>query len=240
MLISVIQLDGSEIRGRDGTVGTLHDLLFDSENWSVRYIEVDTGKWLPGRRVILPPQVIESANYATKELQIRLTKEQVENSPTIENDMPVSYRKERELAKHFGWGMAWVNVPTIETETDGDPNLRSVNAVNGYRIEATDGNVGHIADFIVEADAGEDKPWVIRYLIIDTRNWLPGRHVILPPVWAKGIHWNSRTVDIDLKREIIRNSPEYDPHTPINRRYEEMFYDFYGRPCYWAEVERVV
>ncbi len=247
MLIAAQQLDGSQIEGKDGIVGTLRDILFDGTDWNIRYFEIDTGQWLPGRRVILPPQIVENADYALKRLYTSLSRDQIEQSPTIEQDLPVSRQKEAELAKHFGWGMAWANLEQRTNQAQADTNLRSINAINGYRIQATDGEIGHVTEFIVDdegADAGRDegqgdRPWIIRYLVIDTRNWLPGRQVLIPPVWAEAIHWDSRKIDLELTREVIENSPEYDPTTSINRRYEEVLYDFYGRPRYWTDYKGV-
>jgi hypothetical protein len=111
--------------------------------------------------------------------------------------------------------------------------------VSGYRIQATDGEIGHVDDFIIDDEASENGPWEIRYLIVDTRNWLPGKSVLIPPLWADSINWDTRHVRVGLTRGMIENSPEYDPAAPINRQYEEVFYDYYGRPRYWTEVSRV-
>jgi hypothetical protein len=90
-----------------------------------------------------------------------------------------------------------------------------------------------VEDFIFE-----ERSWVIRYLVIDTRNWLPGgRKVLITPDWIKEIEWSERTVSVDLEREAIRNSPEFDPAQPVNRAYELQLYDYYGRPCYWNAEE---
>jgi len=235
MLIAARQLRRCSIEGADGTVGTIKDLLFDGRIWKVRYFDVDTGGWLSGRRVILSPRTIHAVNYAAQTLATPLTKEQVEKSPPLESDLPVSRQKEIELAQYYSWGAYWASAESEPQEAEGDPNLRSTRAVSGYYIHAFDGEIGHVDDFIVD-----DEDWQIRYLVIDTRNWLPGRHVLIPPTWAESIDWKSRSVQVGLSRETIRNSPEYDPSAPINRQYEEVFYDYYGRPRYWTGAAHTV
>jgi hypothetical protein len=111
---------------------------------------------------------------------------------------------------------------------EGDPHLRSVGEVAGYHIEASDGEIGHIEDFIFD-----DETWKIRYVVVDTKNWLPGRKVLVSPLWVEDVSWRKRRVRVDLTQEEIKSSPEYDPTAPVNRQYEERLYDYYGRPRYW-------
>jgi hypothetical protein len=235
MLIAAKQLHRCSVEGADGTVGTVKDLLFDGWLWRVRYFDVDTGQLLPGRRVILSPGVIQPVDYAARKLATSFTTEQVKNSPPLENDLPVSRQKEAELAQYYAWGAYWASTESNREEAEGDPRLRSTRAVSGYRIKATDGEIGHVEDFVID-----DVAWQIRYLVVDTRNWLPGRKVLVPPEWAQLIDWAAQRVEVGLTRETIEKSPEYDPNTPINRQYEEVFYDYYGRPTYWTKAEHTV
>jgi hypothetical protein len=156
----------------------------------------------------------------------------------LESDLPVARRKEAELAKYYAWeaywGAEWTGVESKEEEIEGNPNLHSAREVAGYRVMAIDGEIGHVDDFIMDDEAWENGPWEIRYLVIDTRNWLPGRHVLIPPLWAESIRWSTRTAQIGLTQKLIEESPEYDPNAPVNRQYEEVLYDYYGRPRYWS------
>jgi hypothetical protein len=113
-----------------------------------------------------------------------------------------------------------------------DPHLRSVREVTGYRIEARDGGIGHVDDFLVDA-AG----WETRYLIVDTRNWLPGRKVLVAPGWVRDISWDDNKVYLDLTREEVKNSPEFDLDVRVGREYEQRLWTHYRRPPYW-DVER--
>lgn len=152
MLIAVKRLYGCSIRGLDDHVGTVKDLLFEGSTWKVRYLDVDTGHWLPGRRVILAPSVVQAADYANRLLGVSLTRKQVEDSPPLDAEMPVSRRKEIELARSYAWGAYWANLEAAHAaaDMDADPDLRSARAVTGYHIQAMDGEIGHVADFIMD------------------------------------------------------------------------------------------
>ena len=179
MLIASKQIVGCSLQGDGDSIGKVKDILFDEETWDVRYLDIDTGGWLYDRRVILSTATIHAADYVVQQLGTKLSREQVDKSPPLESDLPVSRRKEIELAKYYSWGAYWATLKETGggVETEGDPHLRSVRAVTGYRIEATDGDIGHIDDFIVDDGDLRTAPWGIRYLVIDTRNWLPGRRV---------------------------------------------------------------
>jgi PRC-barrel domain len=110
-----------------------------------------------------------------------------------------------------------------------DPHLRSCNAVTGYHIHATDGDIGHVSGFLVD-----DETWSIRYLVIDTSNWWVGHKVLIAPPWIKGVHWSDQTVSVDLSRESIKNAPPYDSTSDWGRDQERGLYRHYGRGGYWA------
>jgi hypothetical protein len=107
--------------------------------------------------------------------------------------------------------------------------LRSTNEVTGYYIQAADGQIGHVEDFAVDL-----RHWRIRYLVIDTRNWLPGRKVLVAAEWIQDIDWQSSEVTVALTKESIKNSPEYQPDR-LDRAYEARLYAHYALPGYWDE-----
>lgn len=112
-----------------------------------------------------------------------------------------------------------------------NPHLRSIREVTGYHIHATDGELGHIEDFIID-----DKTWAIRYLIIDTRNWLPGRKILLTPQWIDHMSWRESKVFINLPCETIRQAPAYTTEESLpSRDYETSLHQHYNRPIYWAD-----
>lgn len=243
MLKSASRLENLALRASDGVLGKVKDFLFDDRLWVIRYLAADTGQWLPGRRVLIIPSALQEPDATDDVLPVALTKEQIQNSPGIAEDKPVSRQREEELHAHYGWAPYWAGPEAAyfaaraaqsqeqereAAETPGDPHLRSVAEVSGYHIEAADGEIGHVEDFIVE-----DRTWWIRYLVVDTKNWLPARKVLVSPQWFHRVSWSDRTAATDLTREQIENCPEYDPSAPVNREYETRLYDYYGRPHYW-------
>jgi hypothetical protein len=110
----------------------------------------------------------------------------------------------------------------------GDPNLRSVRDVTGYYIQAIDGDIGHVEDFIVD-----DREWAIRYMVVDTRNWWPGKKVVVSPDWIRQVSWRESQVHVDLTRDALQSAPEYDPDLPLARDYESRLFQHHGRRGYW-------
>jgi hypothetical protein len=122
----------------------------------------------------------------------------------------------------------WSEKQAHATTPPEDSHLRSADEVTGYHIHATDGNIGHVEDFLVD-----DESWIMRYLIVDTRNWLPGRKVLVSPGWASSVDWPHKKVFVDLPREKIKNCPEYKSAEPVQREYENTIFNHYGFPPYW-------
>ncbi len=248
MLRSVRSLQGYAISAADGDIGKVHDFYFDDESWSVLYLVVDTGSWLPGRKVLVFSTNIEQPDWSEHILPVTLTKQQIETSPDIDLDKPVSRQHEIKLFNHYGWEPYWTAMaapgadiqPMVQPPADphpqasafeseeADPHLRSTREVTGYHISASDGDIGHVEDFIID-----DEEWIIRYMVIDTRNWLPGKKVLISPKWIENVRWVDGAVDVNFTQESIKNCPQYDPSEPVNREYEARLYDYYGRPKYW-------
>jgi hypothetical protein len=240
MLRSAKSLYGYTIRAKDDDIGKVHEFYFDDGTWTIRYLVVDTGSWLLGRRVLLSTTAVDEPEPEKQAFPVALTKEQVERSPHFGSDKPVSRQMEADLHTHYGWTPYWSGAGTAPAvaaarmaaiREPGDPHLRSAREVTNYRIHATDGEIGHVEDFIVESTM-----WIIRYMIINTRNWLPGRSVLVAPAWVSKVSWAKSKVFVDLDKEMIKNSPEFDPSAAVNREYELRLYDYYGRPKYWTQV----
>lgn len=240
MLHTVHQVLGRKVEGDSNQrLGTLADLLVDSFTWDVRYLVIDTGHWLAGRQVLIAPKIIGPIDWNEQDhsVHLPLTSQQIEQSPAIDSGQFVTRQQERDLADYFGWTGYWSDQPqrdpaqaTIHPEETfgAEADLRSTREVIGYFIEATDGELGHIDDLLLDLQT-----WIIRYLIVKTRNWLPGRHVLLSPAWIEAIHWERRHARVNLSRAQIEASPEYDPQQPIDRPYETALHDSYDRPKYW-------
>ena len=240
MLISTDTVFRVTLDHGEGTVGTVHDLFFDDQSWEVRYLVVKTGNWLSGRRVLLPPTVVEQRDWANHRLQVPLTQQQIKDSPDVDTDKPISMQKHREIMAYpYFPPMGGVPLPppaavsSPEPESEGDPHLRSAREVTGYDIEATDGPIGSIKELILDDEGYQHGWWEFRYLVVDTGNWLPGRKVLISPKWASSVDWSEQKVQVAMSREMVEGSPEFIPSEPINRRYEEVLYDYYGEPKYW-------
>lgn len=244
MLRSLNEIKGYGLKATDGDIGKVKDFYFDDLKWTIRYLAADTGNWMPGRKVLVSPRAIGEYDWLNgRKLPVSLTKKQIENSPRIESDAPVSHQKRKTMAELFNWTIYWrdhiiANVPDeliasaaeYVSGPEGDPHLRSVDEVRGYHIQATDHEIGHVENFIVETD-----DWCIRYMVVDTRNWLPGKKVLVAPDWVGPISWKERRTIVDMSSKQIEDSPEFDPTAPVNRDYEKKLYDYYGRPVYWLE-----
>ncbi len=232
MLWDASAINGYAIEASDGRLGTVSDLLFEDVGWVIRWLVVDTGNWLSGRKVLLPLSVLGEPDPARRHFPIKLTMQQVRDSPDIDTDEPVSRQVEASVYDYYGWYPYWgggvfpmsdaMAIPLVAPlrlsearphgpgSTDGrpdegDPHLRSIAAVTGYHVHATDGEIGHVEDFLVD-DAG----WSIRYIAIDTRNWWPGKKVLISPLSARG--WRVEEVR-DLARQF----------TPVEQRVGAVF-----------------
>src|SRR6266508_5022629 len=96
------ELKGVTIQATDGDIGSVQDLYFDDHSWTVRYLVVDTGTWLPGRQVLISPFAFRAISGASR-LQTTLTKDQIENSPSIDTDRPVNRQREIEDSRYYGY-----------------------------------------------------------------------------------------------------------------------------------------
>jgi hypothetical protein len=94
---------------------------------------------------------------------------------------------------------------------EGDPHLRSIAIVTGYRIHGTDGEIDHVEDFVVDV-AG----WSIRYIKVDPRNWWPGERVLISPRSVREIDWADRLIQVDVNRQNIKDGPRYDPSGTVD------------------------
>jgi sporulation protein YlmC with PRC-barrel domain len=103
MLRSVKSLTGFAIGATDGEIGKVKDIYFDDQTWKVRYLVVETGSWLFGRKVLLSPMALQPADMDAKHFPTNLTTDQVKNSPDIDTDKPVSIQQEEQLHLHYLW-----------------------------------------------------------------------------------------------------------------------------------------
>jgi len=251
MFVNSSSLKGLVVRATDGELGTVDQLYFDDETWAIRYLTVETGGWLGGRQVLISPFSVVHTDWEARRLDVALTQKQVENSPNINTHLPVSRQHEAAYLGYYGYPNYWggpylwgtelypsglvepVTTPAevladrIQRESN-DSHLRSTEAVTGYAIDAANGEIGHVEGFVVD-----DQAWAIRYMEVATRNWWPGKKVLVSPAWIERVSWEDSKVCVALTREAIQNGPEYVESIPVTREYERKLYAHYGRPPYW-------
>jgi hypothetical protein len=260
MLASASAIQKCTIRATDGDIGSVEDVYFDDHSWTVRYLVLDTGGWLSGRKVLVSPPAVERVDTEGRRIVTRLSRQQVQDSPSVDTALPVSRQNETQYAEYYGYPFYWMgpyrwgpvlypggplpagaapapggayprNVAeeiAARQRAEADPYLRSVKEVRGYGIEATDGGLGHVEDFLVEVPS-----WAVRYVVVDPRSWWPGPHVLVSPEWIIGVDWNESKVHVDVTREAVRRAPPYRRDAGVDREYEATLHAHYRRPGYW-------
>jgi hypothetical protein len=251
MLWDASAINGYAIAASDGRLGTVSDFLFDDASWLVRWLVVDTGNWLSGRKILLPPSALGHLDPKGREFAVGLTMRQVKDSPDIDTERPVSRQLEASIYDYYGWQPYWGTgllmggfdygdgaraVSTVPESrrleediaaaqrSNDDPHLRSIEAVTGYHIHASDGEIGHVEDFLVD-DAG----WGIRYITVDTRNWWPGKKVLISPRSVQEIDWTDNQVHLNVNRQKVKDGPVLESAMTVDRAYEEKhraYYDY--------------
>lgn len=204
------------IAATDADIGRINDVYFDDRSWMIRYIVVQMGEVLDGQKVLISLKDLKQPVWMPLHVRVNLTWREVENSPDISAHKPVSRQHLKEERNNGS----------------EDAHLRSTLEVIGYHLLATDGEIGHVEDFLFD-----DESWKIRYAIVDTSNWWDGRRVLLRPEWIKSVRWRSGKIQMDMSREKIKNSPEWDPNQPLSRKYELHLHKYYGGEPYWTEGE---
>ncbi|MFC1835473.1 PRC-barrel domain-containing protein [Thermodesulfobacteriota bacterium] len=235
---------GYGIQAIDGRIGTVKDFYFDDQKWSIRYVVVETGGWLTGRQVLISPASVKEPDWSNSLIHVTATREKIESSPPIRTDMPVSRQEEEKMVAHYEWPFYWGPLAAVDlgkaipihrksdesesTEDLGksDPHLRSLSEVIGYGVQASDHEVGRVADFLAS-----NNDWTIRLLVFDAGNWISGRKVVVLPDLVQAVEWDTKKIHVDLSEDQVRNSPEFEPGKPINSKQEVVFYDYYGRPA---------
>jgi len=214
---------GDSVQAVDGDLGKVSEFYFDDHTWTIRYMIVETGNWLLSRKVLVSTAALKKPRWESREFPVNLTRDQVRNSPDIDTQKPVYRQHETELHAYYRWPLYWEGgyggvlgitpYPVFENalvqktsaaEPKGDPHLRSTRQVTGYKIHATDGEIGHVEDFIID-----DENWALRFLVVDTGNWLPGKKVLISPAWIKSVNWADTSVYLDHTRDSLKNRPEF-------------------------------
>ncbi len=220
MTISFRETTGHVLQATDGEIGRCKDFLFDDETWTVRYMVADTRKWLPGRKVLISPLAISTTSWEDRTLPVQLSRDQIKNSPELDEDAPISRRQERRWADYFGYRRYWADPiawgpigtgmgpalpvdpslyrsePAPELEIDDRVHIRSCDEMLGYVVQATNGELGHVADVLIDPKRWSLHAWRIAALTLSQQRDVP-IHA------TESIDWHARTATLSLSRQDI-------------------------------------
>ena len=262
MLFAVSGLEGCAVKASDGEeVGSVKDFLFDDETWKIRWMVVGAGHWLAGRKFFIHPSAIAPLTLPPKpalpmmssgdalELTVNLTRAEIEAGPHAAEDDPVSGDMQALLYDYYGWDPDWgvthfgAALPSAESEIvvdaarrareaqnpplDGADHLHGVASVKGYYVHAVDGDIGHVENVLAD-----DANWEIRYFVIATRNWWPGKIVQLSPYAVKAIDWFGERINMNVTRDQVRSAPAWDPLALMDKASEDALHRHFGWPGY--------
>ena len=265
MLRSINDLHGTVIEGIDGAIGRIHDLYFDDQAWTIRFLVVETGAWLEGRKVLISPVAIGEPDWDRRLLLASVTREQVRKSPDVDSQKPVSRQHEIEQYAYYGYPYYWGGSgiwgdgmrPRMMLAAYGGAKSPAAARREADFVQAQAdaqrrrGNDPHLRSartmihyhiHATDGDIGhvdgmlvDDETWTLRHFVVNTSDWWLGHQVLLAPPWIKDISWLEATVSVDLNREAIKHAPVYDPDALPDREQETRVHKHYARPGYWAD-----
>jgi hypothetical protein len=239
------------MRATDGDIGEVKEFYYDDQTWTIRYLILETGNWLFGRKVLISPEALIKTDAINNAFYVNITREQVKTSPDIDTDKPLYRQQEVKLFEHYPWNSYWggsllgmgygtpgmiapmaVSVhQTMQaeknengTEPEGDTHLRSTRKTMDFKIHAADGEIGSFEDLIVD-----DVSWKIESLVVDVSKWISDKKVLISPNAINQIKLRTENVIVNLTVEELQNSPDYNPNDPVNHVMEENLRDYYGR-----------
>ena len=219
MLHSIQQRYGEKLRATDGEIGRVRDFYFDDKTWTIRYLVADTGGWLTDRQVLISPRALGHLYPNGKVLLVNLSREQIEKSPSIDEHKPVSRQHEEEFHRYYGYpyyakswpllGLAEYPVvvppppPSSAQQRGVDSHLRSARVVKGYKVQASDGPIGEIADFLIDG-----RTWVIREIVVESGHWYSGKEIAIPTEKLSRISYDECAVSVDWTKAAIMETAQ--------------------------------
>lgn len=256
MLKRLNEINGFSFHTPEGSIGSCKDTLFDDNRWTVRYLDVDTGNWLPGRRVLLSPISLGEPSWETGEIPTQLSKKQIQDSPSLESHLPVSKTWEDSFFNFHGWPYYGVGmhmwglthypdeddlkkVHEIQTQpqtlSKRKSNLRSSKELIGYEVSTQDGHLGSVEDYLFDT-----RSWTIRYLVVKTTQAFEADEIIIAPSWVSNIDWTGRQCVLELTQADIKLSPQVagQLNDHLDREFELKLHRHYEKPVYWENELR--
>jgi hypothetical protein len=209
MLESTHLLTGFSLATEDGEIGSVKDFYFDDQHWNIRYLVVETGNWFFGGKVLISPYAIQGVAWEDRLLKVKMTKDQVRSSPSIDTNLPVSKQLEKKLNDYYAWpyyGSAGMGYPTtgmvkvsrtvrseLEDNTAADKHLRSYRHVRDYKVYNPDGFLGETADFLVDT-----ADWTLPYLVVEMADAADGDMIAIPTDQIASIDFSTYAVAVTL------------------------------------------
>jgi hypothetical protein len=235
MLRSVKQLYGYTLGALDGEIGRVKGFYFDDKDWVIRYLVADTGTWMVGHKVLISPYALGSIYSAGRILQVHLPREKIEESPTIETQLPAAREHEMAYYRYYNWPTYWdgpglwgqspvpLVPPDYETEEappsrlkmrEPESRLRSTLELTGHQVQSTDGEIGHVEDFLLD-----DSSWAIKSLVVAMGHSWSGKNVLVSARSIARVDWEEAKVFVNMTRSALLAEPEYqnateDEHDP--------------------------
>jgi hypothetical protein len=266
MLHNVKDLDGYAAEGVDGPIGHVSDFFFDDRTWAVRYLVLETGRWLKSRKVLISPIAFGPPDASARLLPIAMTKEQIRHSPDVDTELPVSRQHELQYADHYGCPATPGSVKQGGAD-HSEPVQAGYDVIGAIQLrraqhaasiaKASSGSeiddphlrscralmryLIHATDGAIGAVDGmllDDATWTIRYLIVNTSDWWLGHEVLLATSWIDSVSWDKAAIDVGITRQALKNAPACDAAVPLDRRLEQSLFEHHRRRGYW-ESERL-
>ena len=245
VLIKAKSLKGFKLKCTDGEIGEVKEFIFDEQHFTIRYLVAETGNWLMDRQVLISPRALLTIDKESNHIATSLTVSQIEASPSLYKNLPITRDFETTYHNYYGWPNYWngpymwgaspaiiQNSAAYKAAVVGDrdlaPGLRSTYDVEGRKISAPDEEFGHVVDFVIDEEC-----WAIRYIIVDTISWWPSPYVLISPSWIDRVGKEDFKIYVNVPSEKIKTAPEYKDEEELNRAYEECLNNHYGCDNYW-------
>lgn len=243
MLHSIKNLIDYTLGATDGEVGKIKDFYFDDQTWEIRYLIVETGGWLFGRKVLISPVAITASAWDSNNIPVNLTIDQIKHSPDIDTNRPVSRQQEAELHGHYSWpeygglgfttsgmvgGVVAPGVPFEETISNemhsNNPETTNTGSISGdHHLRSIKHIKGHTV-YASDEEIGEvedflidDKNWEITFMVVNTGTWFTGKKILITPKSINRIEWSTSSVYVDNTRDSYKNNPEVDYDALVKR-----------------------
>ena len=242
-------LRGFAIQANDDMKGSVDDIYFDGDSWTIRYVVAVIGLIFSGRKVLIGRELLKQPEMSHRAWHVELTKAEIESTPepgpmTAE---PVSAREERKMSRKIAqWpaillgpeGAAYTPILAEqqlgeisrsqwkkERAPEPETHLRSMAEVRGYKVRARDDWIGTVDDFLIDP-----LTWRVCYVVVDTGDWLAGKRVVLFVDWLSDIDWSRGEVSAELTRHQVETSPPIDSVSGLKRSDADALLAHYGGP----------